>query len=150
MSRWTLLLVFVAACTGTSHTRTGYASETVYHQQLADCENHVDCATLCIELFQLDTTATVDRVKIITHDQYGAKIACEFEGATDDWSADVGWDDWGGDECDGDCGDDGGWDDPGDDGTDDGSDDSGSDSGSDDPNPDPSSLHSPMHTIRSS
>ena len=127
MSRWNLVaLAFVAACTGSSHTRTGYAADNLYHDEIQTCLSHTDCATLCMDLFRLDDSDTVDRVKIMTHDQYGAKVACEFSGATGDFSLDVDFDDWGDDECDGNC------DDSGDDGSDDGSmgDDGGSDDGS--------------------
>src|SRR5437870_2835087 len=102
MSRFVLAALLFGACVGPSHTRTGYAPEAQYRDEIQACLGHVDCATLCIEVFQLDTTDTIDRVKILRHDQYGAQVACEFEGATEDFGVDVGFDDWGDDECDGD------------------------------------------------
>ena len=133
MSRWFLAIAFVAACTGESHTRTGYAADPIYHTAIQSCLDHVDCATLCIDVFELDPSDDVDRVKIISHDQYGAKLACQFSGATGDFGLDVDFDGWGDDDCDGNC-DDGSDDGTGADdgsGSDDGSDDSGSDDGGD-------------------
>jgi len=159
MSRWSLALLLVAACSSPTHTRTGYAADPIYHDEISDCVGKVDCSTLCIDVFKLDTTDIVDRVKILHRDQYGASIVCEFEGATEDFSLDVNFDDWGDDDCDFDCDDPGSYDDGSgdgscddgscDDGSDDGSDDSGSDSGSDDsgdPPPDDGSRIAPHHT----
>src|SRR5437764_15473978 len=100
MSRWSLALVLLAACTGASHTRTGYAADPFYHDEIQACLDKVDCASLCVDVFKLDPSDTVDRVKILHHDQYGASVACEFEGASEDFSLDVSWDDWGDDQCD--------------------------------------------------
>jgi hypothetical protein len=139
MSRcWTLAFVVLTACVGASHTRTGYAADPIYHDEIQACLDRVDCAQLCVDVFKLDPSDDVERVKIITHDQYGAKLACQFSGSTGDFSLDVSFDDWGDDECDGDCGDDGadtGSDDGSDTGSDDGSDSGSDDSGSDDGGP---------------
>nr|HEX4318640.1 hypothetical protein [Kofleriaceae bacterium] len=125
-----LALGAATGCTDDMHTVTGYALDATYHSDIEACVTQRACEQLCVDALKLDPDQ-IDRAKIITRDQYGARFACriyggdgvgDVSGSIDDDSVD--WDD-SDDSCD-----DGSCDDSGDDGSmDDGGDDGGGDPG---------------------
>jgi hypothetical protein len=96
----------LTACSD-EHTITGYASASTYNADITTCIQDHDCAHLCTDVIKIPQ-GDVDESRILKHDQYGAKFACEvpsaagtaFPGGTLDDGIDWDDDDNSCDDCD--------------------------------------------------
>jgi hypothetical protein len=70
-----LVILGLAAC-GDTHTVTGYASADSYQTEITDCIQGHECSHLCIDVIKVPQSI-LDESRILKHDQYGAKFACE-------------------------------------------------------------------------
>ena len=70
MTRRSLWLVMAARslgaclCPGHRSTETGYAEMLSYGPEIAACISHHSCETLCVDLFQIDGDAEIERCVI--------------------------------------------------------------------------------------
>jgi hypothetical protein len=68
----------LAAC-GDDHTVVGYASASSYQTEITDCIEGHDCSHLCTDVIKVPQDE-LDQSRILKHDMYGAKFACQVAG----------------------------------------------------------------------